>query len=106
MAGGLKNNPCKVILRVISVKGTCVAGHEVGQEYDLGDGLVLGRSGNGRTLCPSAFYAVYPGYRALRHGGIHPWETDEDILTVACPDPKNPVVMELMRVDEPETRFS
>jgi uncharacterized repeat protein (TIGR04076 family) len=101
----LKNNPCKVILKIVSVRGTCIAGHEVGQEFDLGDGLILGYSGGAKTLCPSVYHAIFPGYRVLRHGGIHPWEKDEDILTIPCPDPFNPVIMELRRIDEPETKF-
>jgi uncharacterized repeat protein (TIGR04076 family) len=105
MGKQVKNNPCKVILRIISVRGTCIAGHEVGQEFDLSDGLILGYTGGEKTLCPSAFGAAFPGYRVLRHGGIHPWETDEDILTIPCPDPFNPVIMELRRVDEPPTKF-
>ncbi len=28
-------NPEKVILKIVSVKGTCAAGHYVGQEFDL-----------------------------------------------------------------------
>ena len=28
-------NPAKVFLKIISVKGTCVAAHQVGQEFDL-----------------------------------------------------------------------
>ena len=28
-------NPEKVILKIVSVKGTCAAGHFVGQEFDL-----------------------------------------------------------------------
>jgi len=105
MGKQVKNNPCKVVLKIVSVRGTCVAGHEPGQEFDLGDGLVLGYSGGEKTLCPSAFSAVFPGYRVLRHGGVHFWEADEDVLTIPCPDPFNPVVMELRRIDEPETKF-
>lgn len=100
-----KHNPAKVILRIVSVKGTCVAGHELGQVFDLGDGLILGYSGGAKTLCPSAYHAVFPGYRVLQHGGVHPWEADNDVLTVPCPDPFNSVVMELRRIDEPETKF-
>jgi len=105
MSKEIKNNPCKVILKIVSVRGTCVAGHEVGQEFDLGDGLVLGYSGGGKTLCPSAYNAAFPGYRVLRHGGVHYWEADEDTLTIPCPDPFNPVIMQLRRLDEPETRL-
>lgn len=101
----IKHNPARVMLRIVSVKGKCIAGHEPGQVFDLGDGLILGYSGRGKTLCPSAYHTVFPGYRVLRHGGVHPWEADKDVLTIQCPDPFNPVVMELRRVDEPEAKL-
>jgi len=91
-------NPEKVILRIVSVKGTCAAGHFAGQEFDLGKDFLLGVSGDPQALCPSAFHAIFPSWRVLRHGGEFPWEKDRDKTTIACPDPFNPVVMELRRV--------
>lgn len=91
-------NPEKVIVKIVSVKGTCAAGHREGQEFDLSQDFTLGMSGGPHTLCPSAFYALFPSWRVLRHGGAYPWEEDPDRATVACPDPINPVVMELRRV--------
>ena len=91
-------NPEKVILKIISVKGTCAAGHFVGQEFDLSKDFLLGVSGDPRAICPSAFHAVFPSWRVLRHGGEFPWEEDREKTTIACPDPINPVVMELRRV--------
>ena len=44
-------DPMKVILRITSVKGTCAAGHKVGDELNLSKDFTLGYSGNGRTLC-------------------------------------------------------
>jgi len=93
-------NPEKVVLKIISVKGTCAAKHYVGQEFDLSKDFVLGLSGDTRALCPSAFNAIFPAWRVLRHGGEFPWEEDKDKTTIACPDPINPVVMELRRVKE------
>jgi len=91
-------NPEKVILKIVSVKGTCAAGHYVGQEFDLSKDFTLGASGNKTALCPSAFHAVFPSWRVLRHGGEFPWEEDKDMTTIACPDPFNPLVMELRRI--------
>lgn len=62
--------------------------------------FVLGMSGNKNTLCPSVFYAIFPSWRVLRHGGKYPWEEDKDKPTVACPDPFNPMIMELNRIKE------
>ncbi len=91
-------NPEKVILKIISVKGTCAAGHYAGQEFDLSQDFILGTSGNPKAICPSAFHAVFPSWRVLRHGGEFPWEADKEKTTIACPDPINPVVIELQRV--------
>jgi uncharacterized repeat protein (TIGR04076 family) len=93
-------NPAKVILKIVSVKGTCAAGHYAGQEFDLSQDFTLGVSGNKTTLCPSAFHAVFPSWRVLRHGGEFPWEEDRDKTTIACSDPFNPVVIELRRIRE------
>ena len=35
-------NPARVILKIVSVKGTCQAGHKVGQEFDLSKEFTLG----------------------------------------------------------------
>jgi uncharacterized repeat protein (TIGR04076 family) len=91
-------NPEKVILKIVSVKGTCAAGHYAGQEFDLSQDFILGLSGDPQAICPSAFHAIFPSWRMLRHGGEYPWEEDRDKTTIACPDAFNPVVMELRRV--------
>lgn len=91
-------DPEKVVLKIISVKGNCAAGHKAGQEFDLSKDFTLGFSEDGKVLCPSAFYAAFPGWRVLRFGGEFPWEEDKDCAHVACPDPLNPVMMELRRV--------
>jgi uncharacterized repeat protein (TIGR04076 family) len=88
----------KVVLKIISVTGHCTAGHKVGDEFDLTQDFVLGYSGNGKALCPSAFYAAFPNLRTLQFGGVLPWEQDKDTAHAACPDPKNPVVMALRRI--------
>ena len=93
-------NPAKVIVKIVSVKGECAAKHYVGQEFDLSQDFTLGMSGNPRTFCPGAFYAIFPSWRVLRHVGELPWEEDKDKAHIACPDPFNPVVMELQRVKE------
>jgi uncharacterized repeat protein (TIGR04076 family) len=93
-------NPEKVILKIVSVKGRCAAGHKEGQEFDLSKDFTLGFSGNPKTICPSAFYASYPSWRVLRHGGELPWSDDKNKAHVACPDPFNPVVIELQRINQ------
>ncbi len=79
-----------IVARVISQKGTCVAGHKVGEEFLIGEKTPQG-------MCSWAFYALFPFAEVLQFGGSFPWEKDKNRTTVACPDPGNPVVFELKR---------
>jgi len=80
----------EITLKIVSQKGTCAYGHNVGQEFD-----VSGPTPSG--MCPSAFCAAYPFITALMMGGTMPWEEDKNTAHIACPDPENPVVMKLIR---------
>jgi uncharacterized repeat protein (TIGR04076 family) len=92
--------PPKVIMRILSVRGNCESRHVPGQEFDLTKDVSIGTAGNPGTICPALYYAVYPNLRVLRFGGTLPWEKDPNVAQVACPDPANPVVIELRRVAE------
>ena len=92
--------PSEVVMKIISVKGTCEAKHQVGQEFDLSGDFKVGMSGDPKTICTSLFYAIYPNYCVLRFGGSLPWEQDPDVAHVACPDADNPVVIQLKRIPE------
>ena len=81
----------EIIAKVISQKGTCDAGHKVGDEFTLGQMVPPG-------LCAWAFHALFPLAEVLEFGGSFPWEKDPDKATVACPDPVNPLVIELRRI--------
>jgi len=80
----------KVVARVVSQKGTCSAGHKVGDEFLIGHNTPAG-------MCAWAFYAVFPFASVLQYGGSFPWESDPDRTVVACPDSGSPVVFELRR---------
>jgi uncharacterized repeat protein (TIGR04076 family) len=84
----------RIIARVQSQKGTCEAGHVVGDEFVIDPVRTPG------GLCPWAFYTLFPFAEALQFGGSFPWESGPDRARVACPDPDNPVVFELRRVEE------
>lgn len=79
-----------VVAKVISQKGTCEAGHRVGDEF------VIGQS-TPNCMCSWAFYTLFPFAEVLQFGGSFPWEKDPSTALVACPDPDNPVVFELSR---------
>jgi len=80
-----------VKVRVISQKGTCGAGHKVGDEW-----LITGKTPEG--ICLSAFNSMFPNVRVMMFGGTFPWGSDKDTSTLACPDAVNPVVFEVRRV--------
>lgn len=79
-----------IIARVISQKGTCTAGHRVGDEFIIGQKTPP-------ELCSWAFCSLFPFAEVLQFGGSFPWEHDRNRATAACPDPANPVVFELRR---------
>ena len=80
-----------VVTTVISQKGSCGAGHNVGQEF-----VISGKTPEG--ICLSAFDSMSPALRVLMFGGAFPWSEDPDAATVACPDGANPVIFELKRI--------
>jgi len=81
----------QVKAKVISQKGTCSAGHKVGDEFIIGETVPDG-------MCSWAFYTLFPFASGLQSGGSFPWEKDPDQATVACPDAENPLVFQLTRV--------
>ena len=80
----------QIVATVISQKGTCSAGHKVGDAFVIGETTPPG-------MCSWAFYTLFPFAEVLQFGGTFPWEEDSNRCTVACPDPGNPVVFELKR---------
>ena len=80
-----------VKIKVISQKGTCEAGHKVGDEFEC-IGLLPG------GVCLFAFNSIMPFMMPLMFGGAFPWSQDSDKVDAACPDAENPVVFELRRI--------
>ncbi len=83
----------KVTARVTSQKGTCEAGHKVGDEIVI-------EQRTPPNMCSWAFYTIFPFAEVLQFGGTFPWEEDLDKTSVACPDPLNPVIFELKRYQD------
>jgi uncharacterized repeat protein (TIGR04076 family) len=80
-----------VMMRIISIAGSCPNGHQVGEEY-LVDGLTPA------GICLGSFSSCLPYLTALRFGASFPWEKEEGTITVGCPDHINQVVWRLDRV--------
>ena len=85
-----------VAIRVISQKGTCDAGHKVGDEW-----LIKGKECKAPPgLCLFALSSLSPLVKVLMYGGVFPWDSDPDVTTCACLDADNPVVFELRRLQK------
>ena len=80
----------QITARVISQKGTCAAGHRVGDEFVMGQKTPC-------DMCSWAFHALFPFAQVLEFGGSFPWEQAPNKAVAACPDADNPVVFELRR---------
>lgn len=80
-----------VKVKIISQKGTCGAGHKVGDEW-----TISGKTPEG--ICLSAFNALFSDARVLMFGGSFPWSSDPNMASAACPDAANPVVFEFKRI--------
>jgi uncharacterized repeat protein (TIGR04076 family) len=84
-------NKIEITIKDILEKGECPLGHEVGEKFNWPDDM--------GKICPHAVFVLYPAVDVLRFGGAFPWEDDPDKTSICCPDPNNPVVFEIRRID-------
>jgi uncharacterized repeat protein (TIGR04076 family) len=89
----LEGTGYRITASVISQKGTCEFGHQLGDTVVFDGETVQGR------VCLSALYSFLPKVFAMRYGANFPWlKENKDVATHACPDAYNPVVFEIRRV--------
>jgi uncharacterized repeat protein (TIGR04076 family) len=88
------SEPYGIVVRVVSVDGTCVFGHRVGDEIHFDGETIQGR------VCLHALYSFLPKVFAMRYGATFPWleGKSQDAAKHACPDAENPVVFEVRRI--------
>lgn len=81
-------------VEVVSIleKGKCPFGLKIGDTFQFDEKTPPG-------ICHWAYLVILPFATALRFGGNIPWE-DKGVCRVCCPDPNNPVVFEIRRVDK------
>ncbi len=82
-----------VEIKVAAQTGHCSAEHKVGDSWVI--------SGN-RTppgMCAAAFVTLFPTIRTLMWGGSFPRADKNGVVKIACPDPGNPVVFEIKRIE-------
>jgi uncharacterized repeat protein (TIGR04076 family) len=72
------------------IKGTCNAGHKVGDVMDVS-------ARNTAGMCGYLYHASHPAILMLQFGGSLPWG-DADTVELQCPDPENVLTLELKRV--------
>ena len=80
-------------IKVLEKKGKCDNMHEVGDEF------VLKGPKTPEGICLGAFTAIMPSLMALIYGANIPFGQEKNVMTVACPDPKNCVIWEIRRID-------
>lgn len=88
---------CKLLGKIVKVEGECVAGHRVGEEFDLTlFSEKADRFPRTPNVCGFLYDAIFPYLVALQFGGIFPWEKDKDKFLAACPDNRK-VLVEIKR---------
>ena len=83
----------EVSVKVISQKGFCTAQHKVGDEWVIKEDYLIPGG-----MCSTAYNAIHTSIMILLFGGAFRWETDLHVTRIACPDPNNPVILELRRL--------
>lgn len=78
--------------KVRCIKGTCNAGHRVGDVM-----AVSARDTAG--MCGYLYHAAHPAILMLQFGGSLPWGP-ADTIELNCPDPENLLTIELTRLRE------
>ncbi|MFW9803351.1 MAG: TIGR04076 family protein [Candidatus Thorarchaeota archaeon] len=68
--------------------------------YQLGAQFDLSKPEEQSKVCRWAYNSMLPFIAVLEFGGVLPWEPDPERAFVACPDPHNVVVFELIRKEE------
>ncbi len=84
----MKNISIKIITKYGN--NECPRGHKVGDKIDLNDIKAP-------PICKPLLNALQSPAMALMFGAELPWLKDKDVTRIACPDPENPVVVEIRR---------
>ena len=84
----------RVVGTIKEVKGSCSAGHKVGDQFEL-SGYTSG------GLCGFFYHDIFPYIIMLKFGGGFPAEYGSpDVVEMECVDKVNAVKIELRRIKE------
>jgi uncharacterized repeat protein (TIGR04076 family) len=81
----------KVVATITGVKGTCSAGHQPGETFEISCHDPGG-------LCGFFYHDIFPSLSTFQFGGNLPW-WEGDTIELECPDSDNLVTMKLQRFD-------
>ncbi|MFX0116840.1 MAG: TIGR04076 family protein [Candidatus Hodarchaeota archaeon] len=92
----IRDKPWDILCRVAKQEGICAA------NYKVGDEAIITATGIKGKICITALYSLLPKAVAMRYNARFPWLENQCVVTHACPDAKNPVVFELVRIEQME----
>jgi len=72
------------IAKVESIKGSCSAGHKVGDVFEINTHKTGG-------ICGWCYHDLFPTLMTLSMGGAIPWRENQKEFTYQCPDRYNDV---------------
>ncbi len=79
----------KITGQIVRVKGNCLAGHYVGESFEIS-------CHNPAGLCGFFYHDIFPALFTFQFGGSAPWWHGDEI-ELSCPDKENEVVIKLVR---------
>jgi uncharacterized repeat protein (TIGR04076 family) len=79
----------KVVATVTGSKGTCSAGHKVGETFEIS-------CHNPAGLCGWFYHDIFPSLQTFQFGGDLPW-WEGNTIELQCPDAHNLVTLKLER---------
>jgi uncharacterized repeat protein (TIGR04076 family) len=74
---------------IVSVKGTCGAGHNVGDKFRISCWDTGG-------LCGFFYHDIFPNLNVMQFGGKYPWGSGDEMV-LECPDRENLVKIRILR---------
>jgi uncharacterized repeat protein (TIGR04076 family) len=81
----------KLMAEVAGLKGSCNAGHKVGDRFEVS-------CYNAGGLCGYLYTTAFPFLNVMQFGGSYPWGADE--MEIPCPDGYNQLTLKVWRVKE------
>jgi uncharacterized repeat protein (TIGR04076 family) len=81
----------KIIATIIDVKGTCNAGHQKGDTFEIS-------CHNPGDLCGFFYHDIFPSLSAFQFEGDLPW-WEGDTIQLECGDEYNLVTLKLERLE-------